>query len=35
MKAVRICNHGELDALIYDDVPEPNCKSGKIKLQIK
>ena len=35
MKAVRIHEHGELDKLIYDDVAEPDCKSGKIKIQIK
>ena len=35
MKAVRIYEHGEIDTLIYDDVPEPPCPSDKVKVQIK
>ncbi len=35
MKAVRIHKHGELNKLIYDDIPEPVIKPGKIKIQIK
>ena len=32
MKAVRISNHGGLDELVYDDIPEPDCPSDKVKI---
>ncbi len=35
MKAVRISKHGELDALAYDDIPEPDCPSDKVKIRVK
>ena len=35
MKAVRIYEHGGLDKLIYDDLPQPDCLSDKVKINIK
>ena len=35
MKAVRIYEHGGLDKLIYDDLPQPDCPPDKIKINIK
>lgn len=35
MKAVRIFEHGGLDKLIYGDLPQPNCPSDKVKINIK
>ena len=35
MKAVRIIEHGGIEKLIYDEIPEPSCNPGKIKIQIK
>ena len=35
MKAVRISKHGGLDALTYDDIPEPDCPSDKVKIRVK
>ena len=35
MKAVRISKHGGLDALTYDDIPEPDCPSDKVKIHVK
>ena len=35
MKGIRIYEHGGLDKLIYEDIPNPECKSGEIKVQIK
>ena len=35
MKAVRISKHGGLDALTYDEIPEPNCPSDKVKICVK
>ena len=35
MKAVRIFEHGGLDKLIYDDLPQPDCTPDKVKIHIK
>ena len=35
MKAVRIYEHGGLDKLIYDDLPQPDCPPDKVKINIK
>ena len=35
MKAVRINEHGGLDKLIYDDLPQPECTPDKVKIYIK
>lgn len=35
MKAVRIDEHGGLDKLIYDDLPQPDCTPNKVKIHIK
>ena len=35
MKAVRIVEHGGLDKLIYDDLPQPHCTQDKVKIHIK
>ena len=35
MKAVRIDEHGGLDKLIYDDLPQPHCTQDKVKINIK
>ena len=35
MKAVRINEHGGLDKLIYDELPEPDCTPNKVKINIK
>jgi NADPH:quinone reductase-like Zn-dependent oxidoreductase len=35
MKAVRISKHGGLDALTYDDIPEPDCPSDKVKIRVR
>ena len=35
MKAVRIIEHGGIEKLIYDEIPEPSCSSDKIKIQVK
>ena len=34
MKAVRIIEHGGIEKLIYDEIPEPSCFSDKIKILI-
>ena len=34
MKAVRIHSHGSAQTLQFDDIPEPDCKSDKIKIKI-
>ena len=35
MKAVRIIEHGGIEKLIYDEIPEPSCLPDKIKIQVK
>ncbi|SVC73061.1 uncharacterized protein METZ01_LOCUS325915, partial [marine metagenome] len=35
MKAVRIIEHGGIEKLIYDEIPEPSCSPDKIKIQVK
>ena len=35
MKAVRIYEHGGMDKLIYDDLPQPVCTVDKVKIHIK
>ena len=35
MKAIRIYEHGGLDKLIYDDLPQPDCLTDKVKINIK
>ena len=35
MKAVRIDEHGGLDKLIYDNLPQPDCTPNKVKIHIK
>jgi len=35
MKAVRIIQHGGIEKLIYDEIPEPSCLPDKIKIQVK
>ncbi|MBC8214754.1 MAG: zinc-binding dehydrogenase [Candidatus Marinimicrobia bacterium] len=35
MKAVRIHEHGGLEALRYEEIPEPICNDEKVKVQIK
>ena len=34
MKAVRIIEHGGIEKLIYDEIPEPSCSPDKIKIQV-
>ena len=34
MKAVRIYEHGGLDKLIYEDLPQPDCPPDKVKINI-
>ena len=35
MKAVRIHKHGGLDALMYDDIQEPDCPPDRVKVKVK
>ena len=35
MKVVRIYEHGGLDKLIYEDIPQPKCSLDKVKINIK
>ena len=35
MKAVRIYEHGGLDKLIYDDLPQPDCQPDKVKINLE
>ena len=35
MKAIRIHEHGNPNVLKYEDIPEPKCPPGKIKVSIK
>ncbi|SVC69696.1 uncharacterized protein METZ01_LOCUS322550, partial [marine metagenome] len=34
MKAVRIHEHGEMEKLIIDDIPEPECPPDKAKIKV-
>ena len=35
MKAIRIHNHGDIESLHVDDIPEPHTAENKVKVQIK
>ena len=35
MKAVRIYEHGGTDKLVYEEISQPECLPGEIKVQIK
>jgi NADPH:quinone reductase-like Zn-dependent oxidoreductase len=35
MKAIRIHEHGGIDVLRCEEIPEPKCPSNKVKIQIK
>ena len=35
MKAIRIHNHGNIESLCVDDIPEPQTVKNKVKVQIK
>ena len=34
MKAVLLYNHGNTEILKYDDIADPKCKRGKVKIKI-
>ena len=35
MKAIRIIEHGGIEKLIYDEIPEPSFPPNKVKIQVK
>ena len=35
MKAIRIIEHGGIEKLIYDEIPEPSLPPHKVKIQVK